>query len=444
MILPLKKYKTFIRLLSFLFCYLFFAFDSIQAQIGNIYDANQEDAAGINALMSAVVNNDVNGVRFFAKAGRALLNQKNFGGATALHLACREGNFEILKILLESGADANAIDNEGWTPLMRAALSGNNDSVWWLMKYSANAANINLVGESAIIHATIANCADCLNTMFEKFNFIKLMDIRLLKEQLTDAFIIARNHDNQVIQSLLESYLDQVIKSAPLIEKEKKTTNEETSEKTFKITADKEAVKTSKPLKKQIKEDQKTDHQPVQSVIHKHIYKFINNCDCEPLKILPQNKIDNNQTLKKESEKEVIFLIKKSETGSKTKSVNDDKFRFISGPKGKIMKLKIEPRLKKDDEIIKQVVADQKPQIARIESLITSSAAKKSAIKHQETIKKNEMPKENQDSQNVAPKFIIGKLPSDTKSKIENKATERQISEKPTEIEKTVIIDLTK
>ena len=148
--------------------------------------------------------------------------------------------------------------------------------------------------------------------------------------------------------------------------------------------------------------------------------------------------------MKKESEKEVIFLIKKSETGSKTKSVNDDKFRFISGPKGKIMKLKIEPRLKKDDEIIKQVVADQKPQIARIESLITSSAAKKSAIKHQETIKKNEMPKENQDSQNVAPKFIIGKLPSDTKSKIENKATERQISEKPTEIEKTVIIDLTK
>src|SRR3989338_1131541 len=94
MILPLKKYKTFIRLLSFLFCYLFFAFDSIQAQIGNIYDANQEDAAGINALMSAVVNNDVNGVRFFAKAGRALLNQKNFGGATALHLACRERSEE--------------------------------------------------------------------------------------------------------------------------------------------------------------------------------------------------------------------------------------------------------------------------------------------------------------------------------------------------------------
>lgn len=245
-----KRAKALLRVFcgSFaLFAVVFFS-DSLSAQIQNLYNNDNSEIAGINALMSAVANNDVNGVKFFSKAGSALINQKNLGGATSLHLACRESNFEIAEILVKNGADVNALDNEGWTPLMRAALAGNRDIVKMLMSGNADAGNLNSLGESVIIHAAISRCADCLNSIFEKVNLTKSMDVKILKEQLTDAFMIARNHEDEVTQGLLESYLDQVIKTAPLIGKEEFTAQKDAisaPQKIFKIVGE-DATPTSK------------------------------------------------------------------------------------------------------------------------------------------------------------------------------------------------------
>lgn len=193
---------------------------SIMAGISDIYDEKNDQVAGINSLMSAVTNNDIDGVRFFSKAGSVLINQKNLGGATALHIACRESNFEIAKILVESGADVNAADNEGWTPLMRASLSAEKNIVELLLSKEARANEVNSVNESAIIQATSSDCNECLKLMFEKYNFIKLMDTKVLKNQLNEAFVIAGSHDNQVAQTMIEGYLDSLIKMLPLMTKD--------------------------------------------------------------------------------------------------------------------------------------------------------------------------------------------------------------------------------
>ncbi len=189
---------------------------SIHAQIKNIYNSSEEDVAGITSLMSAVISGDVDGVKFFAKSGAELVNQKNIGGATPLLLACREGNLEIVKILIDNGANINATDNEGWTPLMRAALAGKKDIIDLLITKNAQAAGVNSIGESAIFHATSSDCNECLRSMFRKFNFIKFMDVSLLKSQLTDSFTIAKNHDNQVAQDILGVYLDRVTQASSL------------------------------------------------------------------------------------------------------------------------------------------------------------------------------------------------------------------------------------
>jgi hypothetical protein len=86
--------------ISFVIILLFFAYsDKIWAQIEGLYNSSTEQFAGISTLMSATANNDIDGVRFFSKAGPSVINQRNKGGATSLHIACREGNFEITKIL---------------------------------------------------------------------------------------------------------------------------------------------------------------------------------------------------------------------------------------------------------------------------------------------------------------------------------------------------------
>lgn len=49
------------------------------------------------------------------------LNLKNIEGSTALHIMARHrSSFDCLALLIEKGADANAQDNDGWTPLMDA------------------------------------------------------------------------------------------------------------------------------------------------------------------------------------------------------------------------------------------------------------------------------------------------------------------------------------
>jgi ankyrin repeat protein len=50
------------------------------------------------------------------------VNQKNLEGMSALMFACKEKcDMEIIKALLRGGADVNAADNEGVTPLMYAS-----------------------------------------------------------------------------------------------------------------------------------------------------------------------------------------------------------------------------------------------------------------------------------------------------------------------------------
>ena len=51
---------------------------------------------------------------------------RNTRGATCLHHCCLEGHLEIVQLLLQNGADPNAISSNGYTPLHMAAWGGRN------------------------------------------------------------------------------------------------------------------------------------------------------------------------------------------------------------------------------------------------------------------------------------------------------------------------------
>ncbi|KJE90312.1 hypothetical protein CAOG_01642 [Capsaspora owczarzaki ATCC 30864] len=71
---------------------------------------------------------------------------------SALLVACEEGFLELVELLLQRGAHANAATDQGWTPLMAAAFQGNYGAVDLLVRHltPGDLAAINVSGWTAL------------------------------------------------------------------------------------------------------------------------------------------------------------------------------------------------------------------------------------------------------------------------------------------------------
>ncbi|KAK6632983.1 hypothetical protein RUM43_012726 [Polyplax serrata] len=83
------------------------------------------------------------------------INKRNPKGETQLHLACKKKDFKWMKDLIAAGANPNAKDNAGWSPLHDSVFSGNVAVIEFLLE---NGANVNLPGleNTTALHEAIA------------------------------------------------------------------------------------------------------------------------------------------------------------------------------------------------------------------------------------------------------------------------------------------------
>lgn len=193
------------------FCYLFFItffyFENINAleYSDSLASRNQ---TGLTSLMVAVADNDVEGVMFFSKTLKEEVNQQNIGGATALHIAARNKNIEIVKILLSNNININIADNEGYTALMRAAAANDLEIVKLLLDKKSDASLFNLNNETVVIIAANAGCADCLNLILNYNKSLENINFKELQQQLSRSYAIAIRRNDEKMIEILQKYID--------------------------------------------------------------------------------------------------------------------------------------------------------------------------------------------------------------------------------------------
>jgi hypothetical protein len=89
-------------------------------------------------ILNAIREGDVKSVKAILSSNPNLAKTKDPWGRTLLHLAVDSPNREIIKFLVESGADVEAADIYAWTPLFRAIDKGRKEAAESLINNGAD------------------------------------------------------------------------------------------------------------------------------------------------------------------------------------------------------------------------------------------------------------------------------------------------------------------
>lgn len=82
-----------------------------------------------------------------------------------IHVASKHNNINIIKLLLDNGANINAINHWKTTPLMYAYVYGHLEVIRFLLKHGANMNMINYWGQTAKDRALEYKHLDCVHLL---------------------------------------------------------------------------------------------------------------------------------------------------------------------------------------------------------------------------------------------------------------------------------------
>ena len=119
--------------------------------------------------------------------------------------AARQGHIEVVRTLLESGADANSQDEFGWTALMDAAYQGHVEAVRILLEVGANADWRDKFGSTALLEAARRSHAGVVKVLLDWGVEIDVSDDEL---SFTALMWVALENRLQIVKNLVEAGAD--------------------------------------------------------------------------------------------------------------------------------------------------------------------------------------------------------------------------------------------
>ena len=127
-------------------------------------DVNSQDATGSTALMVAAREGRIDVVNKLLEQ-KLNLNTQDKQGETALMLAAANDHADIVKLLLKKNADPNIQDLSGWSALMKAVYQGDTASVEALVAQSHQEVNrallvAALTGHKEVVKVLLDNGAE--------------------------------------------------------------------------------------------------------------------------------------------------------------------------------------------------------------------------------------------------------------------------------------------
>ncbi len=165
--------------------------------------------AACASLHDAAGAGNINAVRSMLDKG-ADVNAKDYNGFTPLHLTASMGHTETARLLIERGADINAKDKHGYAPLHWAVENGDIETTKYLIEHGAdiNANKYNTDG-SSYMETPLHLAAQLDNTEIVKL-LIKHGSNIDIKSLLGTPLAIARKHKKyETVEIIREAMIKQ-------------------------------------------------------------------------------------------------------------------------------------------------------------------------------------------------------------------------------------------
>ena len=164
---------------------------------------NLEEQKLMVELMEAVEIGNSENVKVLLDAGVSA-DAIDRNGTAALIRAALHGHIETVQVLLDSGANVNAEDDTGMTPLMRAAENGHNEVTQVLLNADAN---VNARGDNGLV--ALMSAAGIGNVEAVKILINTGADVHATDNNGFTALMYAASSDNiEAVKTLLDTGAD--------------------------------------------------------------------------------------------------------------------------------------------------------------------------------------------------------------------------------------------